>query len=86
LPCIIALLVDNIANIYYNFVVNMEMGYLTPPFGFNLFHMKGVVPQGITMVDIYKSAIPFIVVQAITLVLVMIFPKIILVIPNLIFG
>ena len=68
------------------FVVNMEMAYLTPPFGFNLFYMKGVVPQGITMVDIYKSAIPFIVVQAITLVLVIIFPEIILVIPNLIFG
>src|SRR5690554_7978738 len=33
------------------FVINMEIGYMTPPFGFNLFYLKGVVPPGITMRD-----------------------------------
>ncbi len=68
------------------FAVNMEMAYLTPPYGFNLFYMKGVVPKGISMMDIYKSAIPFIFLQAIALILVLLFPNLCLLIPNLMFG
>lgn len=64
------------------FVVNMQMAYLTPPFGFVLFYMKGVVPPGITMGDIYKSVWPFIGLQALCLVLVMIFPQLILWLPS----
>ena len=37
------------------FIMNMEMGYLTPPFGFNLFYMKAIAPPGVTMGDIYRS-------------------------------
>ena len=68
------------------FVINMEMAYLTPPFGFNLFYMKGVVPKGITMGDIYRSIVPFVVLQLVGLIICMIFPQIALVLPNLIFG
>lgn len=59
------------------FVINMEMGFLTPPFGYNLFYMKAVVPKDITLIDIYRSIVPFVILQAIGLVITMIFPQII---------
>lgn len=65
------------------FVLNMQMAYLTPPYGFNLFYLKGVVPKGITMGDIYLSVIPFIIVQAIGLALVMLFPQLATWLPEL---
>ena len=68
------------------FVINMEMGFLTPPFGFNLFYMKGVVPPGITMGDIYRSIIPFVILQAIGLIICMIFPQIITWLPGMMLG
>jgi tripartite ATP-independent transporter DctM subunit len=63
------------------FIVNMQMAYLTPPFGFVLFYMKGVVPVGISMGDIYRSVWPFIILQAICLILLMTFPQIVLWLP-----
>lgn len=67
------------------FVINMEIGYMTPPFGFNLFYLKGIVPPDITMKDIYKSVIPFVIVEIIGLVLLMIFPEIVTYLPELLF-
>jgi len=64
------------------FILNMQMAYLTPPFGFVLFYMKGVVPPGITMGDIYKSVGPFVILQAIGLIIVMLFPQIALWLPS----
>jgi tripartite ATP-independent transporter DctM subunit len=66
------------------FIVNMQMAYLTPPFGFVLFYMKGVVPPGITMGDIYKSVWPFIGLQALCLALVMVYPQLVLWLPSFI--
>jgi|FLOH01.1.fsa_nt_gi tripartite ATP-independent transporter DctM subunit len=57
------------------FIVNMEMSYLTPPFGFNLFYMKSIVPDSISMIDIYKSVLPFVGIQATLLVLLVVFPE-----------
>ena len=68
------------------FVVNMEMAYLTPPVGLNLFYMKGVVPKGTTMGDIYRSIVPFVLLQGLVLALLMIFPQITLWLPNLLMG
>ena len=65
------------------FVVNMEMAYITPPFGFNLFIMKGIVPPTISMVDIYRSVAPFVILQALCLILIMIFPDLAIWLPNL---
>lgn len=65
------------------FMVNMQMAYLTPPYGFNLFYMKSILPEGITMGDIYRSVLPFIALQMIGLILVMIFPQLALWLPNL---
>ncbi len=59
------------------FVVNMEMAFLTPPFGFNLFYIRSVAPPGVTMGDIYRSVGPFVALQALGLVLMMIFPELI---------
>jgi len=65
------------------FIVNMEMAYLTPPFGFNLFYMKAIVPKNITMMDIYKSIVPFVCLQACCLIICILFPKIILWLPQI---
>lgn len=67
------------------FIVQMEIGYMTPPFGYNLFYIKAVAPQDVTMADLYKSVIAFTMVELTGLVLMMIFPDIILWLPNLIF-
>ncbi len=64
------------------FIVNMQMAYLTPPFGFVLFYMKGVVPPGITMGDIYRSVWPFIGLQAVCLILIIVFPQLVLWLPS----
>ena len=65
-------------------VVNMEMGFLTPPFGMNLFYMRGVVPKGITMPDIYRSIVPFLFCQLVGFIICMIFPQTVLWLPNLV--
>lgn len=67
------------------FVINMQMAFLTPPYGLNLFYMKGVVPKDITMTDLYWSVWPFVLIQAVGLALVMIFPQIALWLPNAVF-
>jgi tripartite ATP-independent transporter DctM subunit len=59
------------------FVVNMEMAFLTPPFGFNLFYLRSVAPANVTMADIYRSVGPFVALQALALILMMIFPGLI---------
>jgi TRAP-type mannitol/chloroaromatic compound transport system permease large subunit len=68
------------------FTINMELAYITPPFGFNLFYLKGVVPDSITMGNIYRSVIPFVVLEAIGLAIVIIFPRLSLWLPELLLG
>jgi len=67
------------------FIINMQMAYLTPPFGFVLFYMRGVAPPGVSMGDIYRSIWPFVLLQTIGLVITMIFPQIILWLPSVMF-
>lgn len=68
------------------FVVSMQTAYLTPPFGYNLFYMRSVAPPEITINDLYKAAIPFIILQIIALILLVIYPDIILWLPQQIYG
>lgn len=63
--------------------VNLQTSFLTPPFGFALFYMKGVAPKEVKMQDIYKGIIPFVMLQLIGLGLVVLFPQITLWLPNL---
>ena len=65
------------------FIINMEMAYLTPPFGYNLFYMKAVAPKDITLLDIYRSIIPFVILQGVALIITIIFPQIILWLPRM---
>lgn len=65
------------------FIVNLEMSYLTPPFGYNLFYMKSIAPEGVNMADIYRSVFPFVCLQATGLALCMIFPQLILWLPSI---
>ncbi len=65
------------------FAVNLQMSFLTPPFGYALFYLKGVAPPEVTTTDIWRSAAPFLGLQFIGLVLCMIFPEIILIVPKL---
>jgi TRAP-type mannitol/chloroaromatic compound transport system permease large subunit len=68
------------------FIVQMTIGYMTPPFGYNLFYLKSVAPQGVTMRDIYQSAVWFTMVELTGLGLMCIFPDLILWLPNKLFG
>jgi tripartite ATP-independent transporter DctM subunit len=62
--------------------VNLQTSFLTPPFGFALFYMKGVAPPEVKIQQIYKGIIPFVVIQLIGLGLVMAFPDIALWLPR----
>jgi TRAP-type mannitol/chloroaromatic compound transport system permease large subunit len=62
--------------------VNLQTSFLTPPFGFTLFYMKGTVPPSITMGHIYRGIIPFVVLQVIGLALALAFPELTLWLPR----
>lgn len=65
------------------FIVNIQIAYLTPPFGFVLFWLKSVMPPDVTMGDLYRSVGPFIVLQVIGLLLIFFFPSIATWLPQL---
>jgi len=54
--------------------MNLQMSFLTPPFGFALFYLRGVAPPEITTTQIYRGAVPFIAIQALGLLLIILFP------------
>jgi tripartite ATP-independent transporter DctM subunit len=61
--------------------MNLQTSFLTPPFGWSLLFMKGVAPPGITTGDIYKGAIPFVLIQILALALIIVFPDVVLWLP-----
>jgi tripartite ATP-independent transporter DctM subunit len=67
------------------FAVNLQMSFLSPPFGYALFYLKGVAPPEVSTTDIWKAAAPFLALQFVGLVLCMIFPEIILLVPKYFF-
>jgi TRAP-type mannitol/chloroaromatic compound transport system permease large subunit len=62
--------------------VNLQTSFLTPPFGFALFYMKGTVPASITMGHIYRGIIPFVVLQLIALGVCIAYPELVLWLPR----
>src|SRR6056297_3570522 len=68
------------------YLVNMQMSFLSPPFGYALFYLRGVAPAHIPMSDIFKSALPFLFLQIVGLTLCMVFPQIIIWLPSLVYG
>ncbi len=63
--------------------VNLQTSFLTPPFGFALFYLRGVAPKEITTGQIYRGVMPFIVIQVIGLSLLAFFPSVVTIVPNL---
>jgi len=62
--------------------LNIQTSFLTPPFGFALFYLRGVAPPGISTLDIYKGVVPFIAIQLLALVLVGAYPMLVNYLPN----
>lgn len=65
-------------------ILNIEIAVQTPPYGFALFYLKGIAPPGVTMLDIYKSILPFVLLKLSVLITVMMFPELVTWLPNLI--
>jgi TRAP-type mannitol/chloroaromatic compound transport system permease large subunit len=68
------------------YTITCQIAYMTPPFGYNLFLMRAMAPPEITIVDIYRSIIPFVLVMVVALVLVGVFPQIALWLPSTVYG
>jgi tripartite ATP-independent transporter DctM subunit len=81
-PILVALGFDPV-HVGIIFMVNMQMSFLSPPFGYALFFVKGIAPPEITMGDIWRGCMPFLALQLFVLILCSIFPKISLYIPNM---
>lgn len=68
------------------FMVNMQMAFLSPPFGYSLFYLKSVAPPEISMATIFKASINFMALQALGVALCIVFPNIILWLPSLVYA
>ena len=68
------------------FMVNMQMAFLSPPFGYSLFYLKSVAPPEITMGTIFRAAVPFLGLQAIGVGLCIVFPGIVVWLPRLVYS
>ncbi|WP_022711945.1 TRAP transporter large permease subunit [Pseudochrobactrum sp. AO18b] len=64
------------------YTITCQIAYITPPFGYNLFMMRALAPSSVTMVDIYKSIVPFFFLMVLTVIILMVFPQIALWLPN----
>jgi tripartite ATP-independent transporter DctM subunit len=67
------------------FMINMQMAFLSPPFGYSLFYLKSVAPPEVSMATIFRASVQFMALQAIGLAICVIFPQIILWLPGLIY-
>ncbi|CAG8998674.1 MAG: C4-dicarboxylate TRAP transporter large permease protein DctM [Candidatus Celerinatantimonas neptuna] len=67
-------------------ILNIEIAVQTPPYGFALFYLKGIAPPDITMLDIYKSVTPFVMIKLVVLIICMLIPEIVLWLPNHLMG
>ena len=68
------------------YTITCQIAYMTPPFGYNLFLMKAMAPKEVSLGDIYRSIVPFVMVMCVGLAIVMIFPEIATWLPDVYFG
>jgi len=68
------------------YTVTCQIAYMTPPFGYNLFLMKAMAPPEISLADIYRSIVPFVILMVIGLFIIMAFPQIALWLPDMYYG
>ena len=64
--------------------INLQTSFLTPPFGFALFYLRGVAPKSVTTGHIYRGIVPFVVIQVVGLGILVLFPQIVTIVPDLI--
>jgi tripartite ATP-independent transporter DctM subunit len=64
------------------YTITCQIAYMTPPFGYNLFLMRAMAPKEVTLIDIYRSIVPFVAVMILGLIIVMAFPQIALWLPQ----
>lgn len=63
--------------------VNLQTSFLTPPFGFALFYLRGVAQKEVTTGHIYRGVIPFVLIQVVGIGILALFPAIVTIVPNL---
>jgi TRAP-type mannitol/chloroaromatic compound transport system permease large subunit len=68
------------------FTIAIVIGYITPPFGYNLFYMRAIIPQEVSTKVIYNSVIPYIPIMVVVMAICMLFPNLILVLPKWFIG
>lgn len=68
------------------FAINLQTSFLTPPFGFALFYLKGVSPPGVTTAEIYRGIIPFVILQVIGLAVIIFYPDLATWLPRVLKG
>jgi tripartite ATP-independent transporter DctM subunit len=66
--------------------INLQTSFLTPPFGFALFYLRGVAPPSVSTAHIYRGAMPFVVIQVFALLLIAAFPELVTWLPGKIYG
>ena len=66
--------------------INLQTSFLTPPFGFALFYLRGVAPPEVKTADIYRGVIPFVAIQVLALLLLALFPELVTWLPGRIYG
>ena len=66
--------------------INLQTSFLTPPFGFALFYLRGVAPDSVPTGAIYRGVIPFIVIQILVLLCLAVFPSLVTALPNAVYG
>jgi len=66
--------------------IYLQMSFLTPPFGFALFYLRGVAPPSVTTMQIYRGVMPFVAIQIFALLLLAAFPALITWLPTQIYG
>ena len=66
--------------------INLQTSFLTPPFGFALFYLRGVAPPSVRTVQIYRGAIPFVAIQVLALLVIAVFPDLVTWLPGRIYG
>ena len=64
------------------YTITCQIAYMTPPFGYNLFLMRAMAPPEISLIDIYTSIVPFVLVMTLALIITMVFPEVALWLPR----
>jgi TRAP-type mannitol/chloroaromatic compound transport system permease large subunit len=66
--------------------INLQTSFLTPPFGFALFYLRGVAPATVTTGQIYRGVIPFVGIQLLALLILSVFPSLVTWLPEVLYG